>query len=102
MVACILSGYRKKNWRWLAVGLAFGALAALCKITTWAVACGVAGLLVLFSNGLPKRENLAWLIFAGAITILPVLPGTIWINHGDTIKAQNPFAREIIISSSPK
>ncbi len=102
MVACILSGYGKKDWRWLAAGLIFGILAALCKITTWAVACGVSGLLVLFSDGLPKRENLAWLILAGAITLLPVLPGKIWINHGDIVKAKNPFAREIIISSSPK
>lgn len=102
MVACIFSGYRHKNWRWLAAGLAFGILAALCKITTWAVACGVAGLLVLFSEGLPKRQNLAWLLLAGAVAVLPIVPGKLWLVHGDAVKSANPFAREIIIASSDK
>jgi 4-amino-4-deoxy-L-arabinose transferase-like glycosyltransferase len=102
MVACIFSGYRNKNWRWLAAGLAFGILAALCKITTWAVACGVAGLLVLFSEGLPKRQNLAWLLLAGAVAVLPIVPGKLWLVHGDSVKAENPFASQMINSSSAK
>ena len=102
MVACIFAGYRHKNWRWLAAGLAFGILAALCKITTWAVACGVAGLLVLFSEGLPKRQNLAWLLLAGAVAVLPIVPGKLWLVHGDSVKAENPFASQMINSSSAK
>jgi hypothetical protein len=102
MVSCTFSGYRSKNWRWLAAGLAFGILAALCKITTWAVACGVTGLLVLFSGGLPKRKDLAWPLFAGVVAILPIVPGKLWLAHGDDVKSANPFAREIITASSDK
>jgi hypothetical protein len=102
MSASIMTGYRKKSWQWLAAGLVFGILAALCKITTWAVACGVIGLLVLFSEGMPKRKDLAWLILTGAVAILPIIPGKLWLNHGDSLKAENPFAREIITASSDK
>ena len=102
MVSCTFAGYRSKNWRWLAAGLVFGILAALCKITTWAVACGVVGLLVLFSEGLPRRKDLAWFILAGAMAILPIVPGKLWLAHGDDVKAANPFAREIITASSEK
>jgi hypothetical protein len=102
MVACILAGYRNTNRRWLAAGLTFGILAALCKITTWAVACGVAGLLVLFSEGWPKRKDLAWLLLAGTIAVLPIVPGKLWLAHGDAVKSANPFAREILTASSEK
>ena len=48
MVACMLSGYKLRDCRWLLAGLLFGICAALCKVTTWALAAGVAGLLILF------------------------------------------------------
>ncbi len=102
MVSCTFTGYRSKDWRWLAAGLVFGILAALCKITTWAVACGVTGLLVLFSDGLPRRKDLSWLILTGAVAILPIVPGKLWLAYGDDVKAANPFAREIITASSDK
>ena len=102
MAACIFAGYQKKNWRWLAVGLAFGILAVLCKITTWALACGVTGMLVLFSNGIPKRKDFLWVAAAGFAAVLPIIPGKLWLNHGDSLKAENPFAREIITASSDK
>ena len=102
MVSCIFAGYKRKDWRWVCAGFIFGILAALCKITTWAVACGVAGLLVLFSDGFPKRQNFLWLILSGAVALLPALPGKIWIEHGDKIKDSNPFAREIISASTKK
>jgi hypothetical protein len=100
MVSCTFTGYRSKNWRWLAAGLVFGILAALCKITTWAIACGVAGLLALFSDGLPKKKKLAWLLLTGAVAIFAIVPGKLWLNHGDKVKAGNPFARDMIISTS--
>jgi hypothetical protein len=102
MVSCTFAGYRSKGWRWLAAGLAFGILAALCKITTWAVACGISGLLVLFSDGLPRRKDLSWLILTGAVAILPIVPGKLWLAYGDDMKAANPFALEIITASSDK
>jgi hypothetical protein len=100
MAACIFAGYQKKNWRWLLIGLAFGVLAALCKITTWALACGVTGLLVLFSNGIPKRKDFLWVAAAGFAAVLPIIPGKIWLSYGDQLKAENPFARDLIISTS--
>lgn len=102
MVACVFAGFRGKNWRWLAAGLAFGILAAFCKITTWAVACGVAGLLVLFSEGLPKRKDFGWLVAAGMVAVLPLVPGKLWLSHGDAVKGANPFTRELLIASSAK
>ncbi len=102
MSASILTGYRKKSWRWLAAGLVFGILAALCKITTWAVACGVTGLLVLFSDGFPKRKNFVCLIIAGAVALLPIVPGKLWLSHSDFVKSANPCAREIITANSEK
>jgi hypothetical protein len=33
--------------------------------------------------------------------VLPILAGKTWLNHGDAIKTTNPFAREIIVASSP-
>jgi VanZ family protein len=100
MSACVLEGFRQKSWRWLMVGLAFGVLAALCKITTWAVACGVTGLLVLFSRGLPHRRDFLWLAAAGIVAVLPIVPGKLWLNRGDAVKSENPFARDLIISTS--
>jgi 4-amino-4-deoxy-L-arabinose transferase-like glycosyltransferase len=100
MSACVLEGFRQKNWRWLAAGLVFGILAALCKITTWAVACGVTGLLLLFSRGLPNRRDFLWLAAAGIVALLPIVPGKLWLNRGDAVKSENPFARDLIISTS--
>ena len=102
MAACIFAGYQKKNWRWLLVGLAFGVFAALCKITTWALACGVTGLLVLFSNGIPKRKDFLWVAAASFAAVLPIIPGKLWLAHGDKVKNANPFARTALISSSEK
>jgi hypothetical protein len=102
MAACIFAGYQKKNWRWLAAGLAFGILAALCKITTWALACGVTGMLVLFSNGIPKRKDFLWVAAAGFAAVLPIIPGKLWLTYGDKVKEANPFARLMINSNSAK
>ena len=102
MAACIFSGFRQKDWRCLVAGLAFGCAAALCKITTWAVACGVTGLLVLFSNGIPARRDFLWLAAAAFAAVLPLVPGKLWLAYGDSVKSANPFAREIITASSAK
>ena len=102
MVACVVAGFRGRDWRWLVAGLVFGILAALCKVTTWAVACGVAGLLILFSNGIPQRKDLLWMGGAALAAVLPLIPAKLWLNHGDKVKAENPFAREIITATSAK
>lgn len=101
MVAGIFAGFKKRDWRWLLAGLALGIGAALCKVTTWAIAGGVTGLLILFSNGLPKLRDWKWIVGTGALTVVPILPGKLWLHHGDSIKQLNPFAKELIVSTSP-
>ncbi len=100
MVACIFAGYQRRDWRWMLCGLAFGLSAALCKVTTWALAVGVVGLLILFSDGLPKWRDWKWLAFAAITAVFPIIPAKLWLLHGDKIKQQNPFARELIMSVS--
>jgi hypothetical protein len=102
MVSYTFTGYRSKNWRLLAVGLVFGTLAALCKITTWAVACGVTGLLALFSDGLPRRKNFAWLLLTGAVATSAIVPEKLWLKYTDAVKEESPFARDMILSTSQR
>ena len=100
MVACVFNGYQNRNWRWLSAGLAFGIGAALCKATTWAVATGVAELLILFAAGrMPKRSELGWVGVANIALMLPYMPLKIWLAHGDVFKAQNLFARLMLMSA---
>ena len=100
MVACVYAGFKRRSWRCLLLGLLFGLCAALCKVTTWAIAVGVAGLLVLFSHGLPKRKDWGWIIASGVTVTLPLLPAKIWLAYGDSIKQLNSFGKELIVSSS--
>jgi hypothetical protein len=100
MAACVCAGYKRHDWRWLLAGLALGIGAALCKVTTWAVAGGVTGLLILFSDGLPKWQDWKWIVGAGALTVVPILPAKLWLHYGDSIKQLNPFAKELIVSTS--
>jgi len=102
MVACVYSAFQNRSWRWLSVGLAFGVGAALCKVTTWAVSVGVAELLVLFATGtLPKRNDFRWIGLTSAALVILLVPAKLWLAHGDAIKSENSFAREIILSTLP-
>jgi hypothetical protein len=119
MVACAVRGHERKSLPWLLAALGFGALAILCKATTWAVAAGV-GVLLLVSRsrwphwktmwratdratpgGTPGPRGTAILAAASACLLLPFVAGKIWLGHGDSIKSANPFARTILLSSSP-
>jgi hypothetical protein len=100
MVAFALLGLQRRDWRWLLVALAFGIGAALCKVTTWSLAMGVAGLLILFSNGLPKRRDWGCIVVAGLSVTLPIVPAKIWLAYGDSIKQLNSLGKELIVSSS--
>ncbi|MFA6176540.1 MAG: glycosyltransferase family 39 protein [Phycisphaerae bacterium] len=102
MVACVVAGYKQRDWRWLLASLAFGISAALCKVTTWALAVGVAGLLILFAQGLPRRRDWGWIAGACIAAILPILPAKLWLVYGDSVKQQNPFAKELLLSSTAK
>lgn len=101
MVACIVAGYKLRNRQWLLAAFVFGLGAALCKISTWAIAVGVAGLLILFLEGLPKWRDWRWIVGSGIVAVLPILPGKFWLNYGDAIKMKNPFVRELFVMSSP-
>ncbi|MEI6034686.1 MAG: glycosyltransferase family 39 protein [Verrucomicrobiae bacterium] len=101
MVACVVAGYRVRDWRWLLAALAFGTMAALCKASTWAIAVGVAGLIVLFSDGLPKWRDWRWIAGSGIVAVLPFIPTKLWLDYGDSLKMLNPFVRELFVVSSP-
>lgn len=119
MIASVVRGHEMKCWRWLMAGLLFGVLAIMCKATTWAVAAGTGGLLLLFRNGwlqwrtwfrreeegeapggTPVPRGAAIMAAASLCLLLPFIAGKIWLSYGDSIKSANPFAREIIISIS--
>ncbi len=119
MVACVVRGQEIKSMPWLLAGLLCGVLAILCKVTTWAPAVGVGGLLLVFRDGWPPwqrvwpkageklpggasvRREVAVLVAATCCLLLPLIPGKLWLSYGDSIKAANPFAREIMLASSP-
>jgi len=118
MITSVVRGHEVKSARWLMTGLLFGVLAILCKATTWAVAAGAGGLLLIFRDGWPQwrawfRREEEWapggtpgprgaaiLAAASLCLLLPFIAGKLWLSHGDSIKSANPFAREIILSSS--
>jgi hypothetical protein len=100
MVACAVSGYQRNSSRSLVAALAFGIAAALCKVTTWVPAVGVTGLLILFSEGLPRFRDWKWVLTWCAILVLPIFPVKLWFAYGDTVKWPNPFVQKLSISSS--
>jgi hypothetical protein len=119
MVACVVRGHEMKSVPWLVAGLLFGIVAILCKATTWAVAVGVGGLLLAFRDGWPEWKSL-WksadekapggtpgprgvtiLAAASFCLLLPFIAGKLWLSYGDSIKSANPFARQILLASSP-
>ena len=118
MVACVVRGHEMKCWRYLISALLLGVLAVMCKATTWAVAAGTSTLLLIFRDGWPqwrawfRREEEgapggtprhtggAILAAASLCLLLPLIAGKLWLSYGDFIKSANPFAREIILSSS--
>jgi hypothetical protein len=118
MVACVVRGHEMKCWRYLIAALLLGVLAIMCKATTWAVAAGTSTLLLIFRDGWPqwrawfRREQEgapggtpghtggAILAAASLCLLLPFIAGKLWLSYGDSIKSANPFAREIILSSS--
>ena len=101
MVALAWEGCRERSlWR---VGLAFlaGCMGALVKVTTWSLACGAGGLLLLFWMAQDWRARWKWTLAAGLALTLPILPAKVWLAHTESIKEQNPFARELLLSSAP-
>jgi len=118
MIASVVRGHEIKSARWLMAGLLFGVLAILCKATTWAVAAGAGGLLLIFRDGwpqwrawfrrgeeeapggTPRPRGAAILAAASLCLLLPFIAGKLWLNYGDSIKSANPFARDILLSGT--
>ena len=119
MVACAVRGHQRKSAPWLLAALGFGIVAILCKATTWAVAAGLGWLLLVFRDGWPQWKILwktpngeapggapgprgAVILAAASVSLLlPFVAGKLWLHHGDSIKSANPFARKILLASSP-
>lgn len=116
MVACAVRGHERKSMPWLVAAFGFGIIAILCKATTWAVAMGLGCLMLVFRNGWPQWKNL-WgphsvkvqgvrrrdatsMAAAVGCLLMPFIAGKLWLHHGDLIKYQNPFAREILLSGT--
>ncbi|MBC8126645.1 MAG: glycosyltransferase family 39 protein [Gloeobacteraceae cyanobacterium ES-bin-144] len=118
MVACAVRGHDRRSALWLAAAFGFSITAILCKATTWAMAAGMGGLLLVFRDGWPQWKSLfkkdpeknpnesprpraaIILVIASLSLLLPIIAGKLWLNHGDTIKSANPFARVIIMANS--
>jgi len=113
MLACAVRGHELKCSWWLVAAFGFGVAAIMCKATTWAVAMGMGGLMLVFREGWPcwksfwkskaeRRMGDSFILVAASCSlILPVVAGKLWLNHGDSVKIGNPFAREIILANSP-
>lgn len=101
MVAMALKSLVARSWKWLVWSFLIGCLAALVKVTTWAVAAGTCLLLLAWIVlGAPRDlwKRAAVCVIA---VLLPVVPAKIWLATADGVKAQNPFARELLLSTSP-
>lgn len=102
MVALALHGLYKKPWFWLAGTLLIGCLAALVKVTTWAVAAGTCVLLlvwlVICSAGVLWKRG----VLCTIAILLPLIPTKMWLAATEDAKRDNPFARELLLSESPQ
>jgi hypothetical protein len=87
-----IHGNTRKYW-WL--GLAFGSLAAVTKITTLAPALGLIILLLCIQIFIKSRvTQKTWTLKSSTCTalliILPILCAKIWIRYSDALKIKNP------------
>ena len=90
---------RDLNIRWSAAAAICGALAALVKVTTFALYCFPAAGLVIWL-GWPhwraRRQAAAGLgravLLAGAPVLLAGVIGEWWVRHADAVKDSNPFS----------
>ena len=119
MVVCAMRGGERKSLPWLVAAFSFGAVAVMCKATTWAVAAGAGMLLLFFHTGWSRLKvlmsrvkekaqggtvsatGLMIPVLTSLCLLLPLIVGKLWLYYGDLIKSQNPFAREILLASSP-
>ncbi len=93
-----VNGHRSIRGGYVAGALVFGVLAALVKITTFAVAFGF---LVLYLAGRHWQLKPDWrksrLAMGGLalVTFLSILCGKIWIDYSDAVKAPGRVTRQL-------
>jgi CTP:molybdopterin cytidylyltransferase MocA len=74
---------------WLAVALMSGMLAAVVKLTTFAVFLGPAAIVLVMAFVDGRRRPAAW---GAAAAGLALLAGVGWSRYADAVKARNPLA----------
>jgi hypothetical protein len=102
-VCAVLAAVNRRSLGWLLVGALVGSMAALAKVTTWAVAAGCGCLLVLAQGvaqgGSPEpgrpRPRWGWLAAGLLAAMLPVIPAKLWIAWTDQVKVLNEFGRTL-------
>lgn len=117
MVAFLVRAAETRNTSNLIWAALFGLFCILCKGTTWAVASGFSVLFLCLRSlkgYLRSKESSVnhpikiptgikdvgmWFALM-CVFILPFVAGKLWISYGDRIKSENPFAREVLITSS--
>jgi len=90
---------RDLSLRWSAIAIVCGTLAALAKITTFAVYCFPAAGIALWL-GWPRwksrRQSPAALwhtvLLCGVPVLISILAGKWWVNHADAVKDGNPYS----------
>lgn len=87
------------DWRWMIAATLVAVLAALTKVTTFAVFCVPAALLALHvirERAIAARPHSFPLVNHLAIAVVPVLLAMVvtywWVRRGDAVKDSNPFS----------
>lgn len=90
---------RDLSWRWSLVAIVCGVLAALAKVTTFAVYCFPAAGLALWlgwphwqARKIAARRVWYALALCGLPVLISVVIGQKWVQHADAIKDANPFS----------
>lgn len=91
-----LRGIRDPGWRWTVMAVALGALAALVKITTFAVFCVPAAGCALFELWRQRYGPGARVVRLSLRALVPALAALAvaawWVHFSDVIKQSNPFS----------
>jgi len=95
----ICHAVRDLNWAWALAAAIAGSLAALAKVTTFAVYCfPAAGLVLWFAwphwKNRKDSPSASWraLVLGGLPLLISVIIGEAWVRHADAVKDANPFS----------
>jgi hypothetical protein len=90
---------RDLSWRWAIAAMICGSLAALAKVTTFAVYCFPAAGVALWlgwprwkNRGQPGSGFWSALFLCSAPVVIAATLGRWWVRHADAVKDANPFS----------